>query len=181
MVYPQISNSVPPQGCSFTQFLHAGVLSHSWLSARPPFSSAMPMLGGVPEHGVQPPETHLSILIFLPAYTVCIFIHLTQILLPGLWSWLSSAGGIEDQVMPFGCFWLCERVKREGREVVVWDCLLVRSQAPACFLMNPISPSISCLSTKPQGNGGFLNIGEMAAPHARRETKCAFHSSLNTW
>lgn len=38
--------------------------------------------------------------------------------------------------------------------------------------MNPISPSIGCLSTKPQGNGGFLNIGEMAAPHARGETKC---------
>lgn len=34
-------------------------------------------------------------------------ICLSQILLPGLWSWLSSAGGIEDQRMPFRCFCLC--------------------------------------------------------------------------
>lgn len=35
------------------------------------FSSAMPMLGGVPERGAQPLRTHLSICVFLPTYAVC--------------------------------------------------------------------------------------------------------------
>lgn len=62
-------------------------------------------------------------------------IYASQVLLPGLWRWLSSAAGTEGPMMPVGCSWACYRVKREGQELVSVpsDKTLeeIRSQAPA--------------------------------------------------
>ena len=107
--------------------IFSGVLLHmvpaSW-SAVPllslcqaSFSSAMPMLGGVPECGAQPLRTQLTVLCF-PSILRCMHIYLSQVLLPGLWRWLSSAGATEGQMMPVGHSWSCYRVKREGHELV---------------------------------------------------------------
>lgn len=130
----QISNSVPSQGCSFTQFLHPGMLSHSFVSARPPFSSAKPVLGGVSEHGIQLPKIYLSILIFLPAYAVCIFAYPRSF-------YLASGAGflLQEELRIRGCLSDAFACARRGREKGMrllsltkhWDCLLVRSQAPA--------------------------------------------------
>lgn len=123
-----------------------GVLLHtlpaSWSAV--PFLSlckaSMPMLGRVPEHWVQPPKIHLSILIFLPAYAVCIFTYPRSFYLASLVGFL-----LQEELRIRWCLsdaFGCARRWREKDMRLLsltkrWDCLLVRSQAPA--VSKPVS------------------------------------------
>lgn len=55
------------------------------------FSSAMPMLGGLPERGAQPLRTHLTVCVFLPTSAVCTFTRPRSF-------YLASGGGFLLQV-----------------------------------------------------------------------------------